>query len=141
MALVPRIMTDKMFLDDVFDNFMFPRVKNGDFYKMNCDIYEQDNVYYLEIDIPGFDKSDINIEIDDNDYLTITAEKSNSNTQGSNGKTYIHKERSYGRYHRTFYLGGIDKSGIDANFNNGTLTIIMPKKQETNLIKQTIEIK
>ena len=71
MALIPRFMLNDNFLDD----FMFPTVKESDFGKMKCDIYEKNNVYYLEMDIPGFDKSDVNIEIDENDYLIITAEK------------------------------------------------------------------
>ena len=108
---------------------------------MKCDIYEKDNTYYLEMDIPGFDKSDINIEIDDNDYLTITAEKSSDKEEKDEGKNYIRKERNYGKYQRSFYVGDIDKEGIDANFENGILKVTMPKKEEVKSPKQTIEIK
>lgn len=141
MALIPRLMPNKVYLDDVFDDFMFPTFKESDFGKMKCDIYEKDNTYYLEMDIPGFDKSDINIEIDDNDYLTITAEKSSDKEEKDEGKNYIRKERNYGKYQRSFYVGDIDKERIDANFENGILKVAMPKKEEVKSPKQTIEIK
>lgn len=141
MALIPRLMPNKVYLDDVFDDFMFPTFKESNFGKMKCDIYEKDNTYYLEMDIPGFDKSDINIEIDDNDYLTITAEKSSDKEEKDEGKNYIRKERNYGKYQRSFYVGDIDKEGIDANFENGILKVTMPKKEEVKSPKQTIEIK
>ncbi|MBQ8681676.1 MAG: Hsp20/alpha crystallin family protein [Bacilli bacterium] len=141
MAMIPRMMPNKIYLDDVFDDFFFPTTKENNFGKMRCDIYEKDNTYYLEMDIPGFTKEDINIEIDDNDYLTITAEKNVENTEEDENKNYIRKERNYGKYQRSFYIGGIDKERIDANFENGILNIIMPKKEEEKSSKQTIEIK
>lgn len=139
--LIPRMMPNRSYLDDVFDDFMFPRVKESDFGKMRCDIYEKDNVYYLEMDIPGFDRNDVNIEIDDNDYLTITAEKNNENTEEDENKNYIRKERSYGKYQRSFYVGGIDKENIEAEFVNGILKVTMPKKEEEKLSNRKIEIK
>lgn len=141
MAMIPRMMPNRTYLDDVFDDFMFPRVKENDFGKMRCDIYEKDNVYHLEMDIPGFDKNDVNIEIDDNDYLTITAEKNNENTEEDENKNYIRKERSYGKYQRSFYVGGIDKENVEAAFENGILKVTMPKKVEEKSQTQKIEIK
>ena len=136
MALIPRFMLN----DSMLDDFMFPTIKENDFGKMKCDIYEKDGVYYLEMDIPGFDKDDINIEIDDNDYLTIIAEKSSSNEEMEN-KNYIRRERVYGKYQRSFYVGSIDKSNVEANFENGILKISMPKKEKEKLLSQKIEIK
>ena len=141
MAIIKRMMPSKIYLDDVFDDFMFPTIKENDFGKMKCDIYEKDNVYHLEMDIPGFDKNEVNIEIDDNDYLTITAEKSVDNTEEDENKNYIRKERSYDKYQRSFYVGGIDKDKIDATFENGILKVSLPKKEEVKSPKQTIEIK
>ena len=136
MALIPRFMLNDNFLDD----FMFPTVKESDFGKMKCDIYEKNNVYYLEMDIPGFDKSDVNIEIDENDYLIITAEKDVEKEENED-KNYIRKERSYGKYQRSFYVGNIDKNAIDASFENGILKVSMPKKEEEKLSTHKIEIK
>ena len=140
MALIPRLMPNKLYLDDVFDDFMFPTVKD-EFGKMKCDIYEKDGAYHLEMDVPGFDKKDVQIEIDDNDYLTITAEKNTEDNEEDDDKNYIRKERNYGKYQRSFYVGGIDKDNIQANFENGILKISMPKKEEEKSSKKTIEIK
>ena len=140
MSLIPRMMPNRLYLDDVFDDFMFPSMKDSDFGKMKCDIYEKNGVYHLEMDIPGFDKKDVNIEIDENDYLTITAEKNSENNEEDNDKNYIRKERSYGKYQRSFYLGDVDKEKIDASFDNGILKITMPKKEEIKSSKKTIEI-
>ena len=133
-------MPNKIYLDDVFDDFMFPSMKDSNFGKMKCDIYEKDGAYHLEMDIPGFDKKDVNIEIDENDYLTITAEKNSENNEEDSDKNYIRKERSYGKYQRSFYLGDVDKDKIDASFENGILRITMPKKEEIKSSKKTIEI-
>lgn len=141
MALIPRMMPNKFYLDDVFDNFMFSTINTSDFVKMKCDIYEKDGMYNLEMDIPGFSKSDINIEIDDNDYLTVTASKSSELSEDNDRKNYIRKERTYDKYQRSFYINGIDKENINASFENGILKISMLKKDEENLSKRTIEIK
>ena len=136
MALIPRFILN----DNLIDDFMFPTVKESDFGKMKCDIYERDGVFYLEMDIPGFDKNDVDIQIDDNDYLTITAEKASVNDDMDN-KNYIRKERVYGKYQRSFYIGEIDKNAIEASFENGILKISMPKKEEEKLTSKKIEIK
>ena len=106
---------------------------------MKCDIYLKDDNYIMEMDIPGFNKEDVKIEVDDNDYLTITAEKSNESSDDE--KEYVRKERCYGKYQRSFYVGDIDKENIDASFENGILKVTMPKKQEEKSSKKTIEVK
>lgn len=141
MALIPRLMPNKFYLDDVFDDFMFPDLKDNEFGKMKCDIYEKDGIYTIEMDIPGFDKKDVNIEVDENDYLTITACKDSENNEEDQEKNYIRKERTYGKYQRSFYLGDVDRDKINANFENGILRIQLPKKEETKSSKHTIEIK
>ena len=141
MALIPSLMPNKFYLDDVFDDFMFPEFKENNFSKMRCDIYEKDGCYHLEMDVPGFDKKDVNISIDENDYLTITAEKSHENKEKDKDKKYIRKERSYGKYQRSFYLGDVDKERIDASFENGILKVTLPKKETEKSSKKQIEIK
>lgn len=137
MGLIPRLMPN--YLDNVFDDFFTP-ISSEEFSKMKCDIYEENGKYIMEMDIPGFNKEDVNIEIDDNDYLTVTAEKSVSN-DSNDSKNYVRRERSYGKYQRSFYIGDIDKENIDASFENGILKVLMPKKQEIQKQKTTIEIK
>lgn len=121
----------KFYLDDFFDDF----VATKDNF-MKCDIYEKDGIYNIELDVPGFDKKDIKIECKDN-YLTITAKKERIDESGD--KNYIRKERSYGEYTRSFYLGDIDSNLINAKFNNGTLCITVPKEDKQNS-KTIIEI-
>ena len=140
-VLVPRIMQNRSYLGDMFDNFMFPSDRVNSISSMKCDIYEKDNVYYLEMDIPGFDKGDINIEINDNDYVTITALKSDEKISEDNSKNYIHRERVSSKNIRAFYIGGIDKDKIEAEFINGILKVKMPKKNEEKLLNKRVEIK
>lgn len=136
MNLVPKFMFD----DNLFDDFMFPNIKGNQFSNMRCDIYEKDGNVCLEMDIPGFNKEDVNIEIDNNDYLIITAEK-NSSSEDADDKNYIRRERIYGKIQRSFYLDNVDKESIEATFANGILKINMSKKNEEKLLSQKIEIK
>ena len=136
MNLVPKFMFD----DNLFDDFMFPNIKGNQFSNMRCDIYEKDGNICLEMDIPGFNKEDVNIEIDNNDYLIITAEK-NSSSEDADDKNYIRRERIYGKVQRSFYLDNVDKESIEATFENGILKINMSKKNEEKLLSQKIEIK
>ncbi len=126
MNLIPR-----SYLDDFFDDFVTS--KGND---MKCDIYEENNVYHIDVDVPGFDKKDISIECKDG-YLTITAKK--EVVEDSKGKNYIRKERKYGNYTRSFYLGELDTDKIEAKFVNGTLSISVPKEEKQEN-KKVIEI-
>lgn len=129
MEIIPR----KFYLDDIFDNFMTNANRN----ELRCDIYEKEDNYHIEMDVPRYNKNDITIEVKEG-YLTITAEKNNEeNTKEIN---YIKRERVYGKYQRTFYLGDLDSEKIDASFVDGTLKIVVPKKEITEN-KKVIEIK
>ncbi len=128
MNLIP---SRKFFLDDFFDDL--EPVRNN----MKCDIYEKDDKYFIEMDIPGFDKKDININLD-NGYLTVSA--SHEESIDDEGKNYIRKERSSYKNSREFYLGDVDEQNIEAEFNNGILKIVVPKKEEIDT-KKKIEIK
>ncbi len=130
MDLIPR----RFFMNDFFDDFM-PTKENT----MKCDIYEKDGDYHIEMDVPGFDKNDIKIEAK-KDSLTIIAEKSSENDDEDKQRNYVHRERTYGKYQRSFYLQDLDSEKINAEFNNGVLKITVPKKEETE-DKKFIEIK
>ena len=130
MSLIPR----KFYLgDDFFDEFFEPTVKN----QMKCDIYEKDGKYNIVMDIPGFDKENIKLECD-NGYLTISAEQSTE--ENDENKNYIRRERRYGKFSRSFYVGDVDADTIDAEFKSGTLIVSVPKKEE-KVTKKQIEIK
>ena len=104
---------------------------------MNCDIYEKDNKYHLEMDIPGFTKDDIKIECHKG-TITVSAEKNVEKDESDEDKKYIRRERKYGKYKRSFYLGDIDEDAIKAEFKNGTLLITAPIKTES--LKKEISI-
>lgn len=124
------MLPSRIFFDNFLDEF-----KEND--KMKCDIYEKDNIYHIEADIPGFTKDDIKVEFNKGN-LTITAEKSNDEEQEE--KNYLRRERYYGKYQRTFYLGEINEEDAEATFLNGILKITIPKKLEEEN-KKYIEIK
>ena len=106
---------------------------------MNCDIYEKDNTYHVEMDLPGFKKEEIKVECNKGN-LVITAEKSENTEDKDEDKKYLRRERVYGKYSRSFYLGDIKEDAIEAKFDNGTLTISIPKIDE-NENKRLIDIK
>lgn len=128
MNIIPR----KFYLDDIFDDFV-PTKRND----MKCDIYEKGGDYHIEMDIPGFNKDDIKIESKEG-YLTISAEKNTEDNEED--KNYIRRERTYGRYERSFYLGDFDDTDVEAEFKDGILKITVPKKEQ-NDDKKYIEIK
>ncbi len=125
MSLIPR----NFYLDDMFDGVARPPRPND----MKCDVYEKDSNYVIELDIPGFDKKDIQIECD-NDVLTITAEKSNELNEDDD-KRYIRRERVYGKVVRSFTFASINQEGIKAEFNNGILKVTIPKQEQVETKK------
>ncbi len=128
MRLVPR----SYYLDDLFDNF-FTTEENS----LKSDIYEKDGKFHIEMDIPGYRKDEIKIETNKGN-IVVTAEKSSE--EKDENKKYIRRERVYGKYQRSFYLGDIKEDEIDASFHDGTLTIEVPKLEEKET-KKYIEVK
>ena len=130
MNLIPR----SFFFDDDFDDFFKPVMRRND---VKCDIYEENDEYHIEMDIPGYDKKDINIEVKDG-YLTIKASKETEDKEET--KNYIRRERVVGSFTKSFALGDVDTDRIDAKFENGILNVTIPKQEVVDNTK-TIEIK
>ncbi len=128
MRLIPR----NYYMEDLFDDFL-----SSEDSKMKCDIYESDGKYHIEMDIPGFHKDEIKIECNKGNII-ITAEKNEE--QKDENKKYLRQERVYGKYQRSFYLGNIKEDEIEASFENGILTIVVPKIDQ-NETKKYIEVK
>ncbi len=118
------------YLDDLFNNLL----EKNDTSRMKCDIYEQEDNFFIEMDAPGFSKEDIQIEVKDG-YLTIAASKK----QEQEEKNYIRRERNYTSYERSFYLGNVKEEEITATFKDGILIIKIPKNIEVENVKK-IEI-
>ena len=95
----------------------------------NCDIYEKDGKYHVEMDLPGFKKNEIKIECHKG-TLTISAKKE-FNKEEHEGKKFIRRERRFNSAERSFYLGDIDDENIHAEYKDGTLKVVVPTKAET----------
>lgn len=95
---------------------------------LKTDVIDEGDKYRLEADLPGFDKSDIGIELQ-NDMLTISASHNeNKDEKDKNGK-YVRRERRSSSYTRSFKAEGLKPEDIDAKYENGVLSITVPKKQ------------
>ena len=107
--------------------------------EFKTDIRDTGDAYVLEADLPGFKKDDINIELGDGS-LTIRAERHNEAEENGEGG-YLRQERSYGSFSRSFSTEGVDVGAMQAKFNDGVLTLSMPKltKKEPEVRRLAIE--
>lgn len=107
--------------------------------QFKTDIRDNGKEYILEADLPGFDKEDINLNIEDG-YLTISAEHKTNDEEKDEKGNYIRRERTYGSYSRCFDITGINEDEISANFKNGVLELTLPKEAEKETTTKKIEI-
>lgn len=128
----------KTILDTFFDD-SFGTLPNGAerSFEPRVDLTENEKDFRISLELPGLDKSDVKISIE-NDYLNISGEKKYSSEKETS--TTWRTERRYGAFRRSFRLGnGVDQKKIDARFTNGVLDIIVPKSKES--LRKEIEIK
>ncbi len=134
---------DRDFFDGWFDDFFPPYPPRKDMKRFNAimktDVKETENNYVLDVDMPGFDKKDISLELE-NGYLTISAKRENK-VEEKDEKRYIRRERSFGQFSRSFYIGEVDENEIEANLKDGILTIKLPKQKKEIKKSNRIEIK
>lgn len=125
MMMIPR-RHDFDLWDDMFRD---PFFTEGESKLMKTDIKEKKDKYLIDIDLPGYDKEGIKIEIQDG-YLTVHAKVNKEEDDNEKGK-FVRKERYTGECSRSFYVGdSVKEEDIKAKFKNGTLTIEVPKKEE-----------
>lgn len=129
--LMPSIFS-RDFMDDLFD---MPQRTYAKSYSANglmkTDIKESEEGFTVEMDLPGFCREDISAEPKDG-YLTVTAtaKKAEENTSDKKEK-YVQKERFHATCNRSFYVGdNMKQEDIKAKFENGVLTLQVPKKEE-----------
>ena len=103
------------------------------------DIRDEGGAYVLEAELPGFQKEDINIQLSDN-YLTITAEHRTESEEKDKKGNYIRRERTWGSYSRSFDVSDINTAQIKAGYQNGVLTLNLPKRTETTPSSRTVAI-
>ena len=95
--------------------------------QMKTDIKELADHYEMAVELPGFDKKDIGLRLEDG-YLTITAEVNRTIDEKEKKGNYIHRERFSGKSSRSYYVGDVEKEAIKASYENGVLTIVLPKE-------------
>ena len=107
----------------------------------NTDIQDTGKEYVLEAELPGFNKEDIHVDVQDG-VLTISAkhEEKQDEKDEKSGK-YVLRERRYGSYQRSFNLNGVDAKNIQGAYENGVLKLTLPKEQPTVPETHRIEIK
>ena len=134
--LMPSIFGENLF--DNFDNWMnfgMPDVDRTLYGKhakdmMKTDVKETDKGYEVAIDLPGFKKDELHLELNDG-YLTISAEKGLDKDEKDKNDKYIRRERYAGSMSRTFYVGeGMKEEDIHAKYENGILSLEIPKEIE-----------
>ena len=112
-------------LDDIFKDPFFSNHENK---VMKTDIKENDESYSIVVDLPGYNKEDIKIDVEEG-YLTISAKMQEENNEEQNGK-FVRRERYFGECSRSFYVGdSIETEDVKATYKNGTLKLEVPKKE------------
>ena len=146
--LMPELFTRNVF-DDWFDDFELEkemRDLNRKIYgrrasrEMLTDVREHEDHYDLEIDLPGFKKEDLTVELN-NGYLTVTANKGHDQEEKNKEGKIIRQERFSGMLSRSFYVGEeITNEEIKAKYEGGVLTVSLPKKDQTKQIENKSQI-
>ena len=147
--MLPAVFGENLF-DDFFDDaFLAPvfHTRNPLYGKhaahvMKTDIREKDGSYELDVDLPGFKKDEVQLNLE-NGYLTISASKGVDKDEKDSEGRYLRRERYSGQCSRSFYVGdALQPSDLSATFEDGILRISMPKSAPQQLpAKTTVEIK
>lgn len=126
-------------IDPFFDEF-FTGERNSQFNQiMRTDIKDNGDHYEFKIEIPDVKKENINVSLEDG-YLIVEATQEENNDEKKKGR-YVRKERYYGSYKRSFYVGdNVTEGDIKAKLNHGVLTLLVNKKEEEKENKNYIQI-
>ena len=143
--LLPSIFGENLFDDFFDDDFMrFPvwggrnplygkHAKN----LMKTDVREMDGSYELDVDLPGFKKDEVHVDLK-NGYLTISAEKGLDKNESDKKGKYIRQERYAGACSRSFYVGeDVEPQDVKAKYENGVLKLFVPKAEVKQVPAQT----
>lgn len=140
--LMPSIFNDNVF-DDFFEFPFYDDKAEKKLYGhhaanlMKTDIQEHDDGYTLEMDLPGFKKDEIKVELN-NGYMTISAAKGlDEDEKDKKSGKYIRRERYTGSCQRSFYVGeDVTEEDIKAEFKHGILKLFVPKKEAKPAVEQ-----
>ena len=142
-------MLPSIFGEDLFDDFfgdpfemMVPQSRNPLYGKhaknlMKTDVRELDGSYELDVDLPGFKKDEVTVDLQDG-YLTISAAKALDKDESDQKGKFLRQERYAGSMSRSFYVGDdVRSEDISAKFEDGILKISVPKAAQKELPKHT----
>ena len=144
--MMPAIFGENLFDEFFHDDFpMFPVMGARDplYGKhaknlMKTDVRETDSTYELDIDLPGFKKDEITVDLR-NGYLSISAAKGLDRDQKDQVGKYIRQERYAGACSRSFYVGeNVDPRDVTAKFEDGILKLSLPKHAQKELPKNPV---
>ena len=126
-------------LFDAMERSFFSDLASSGAAEIRTDIRDTGDSYLLEAELPGFKKEEIRLDLN-GDTLTISAKHENTTEEkGDNG--YLRRERRYGAFARSFDVSGIKTEGITASYENGVLTLELPKAVPTRPVSRQIELK
>ena len=143
--MMPSIFGENLFDDFFNDDFgMFPALnaRNELYGKrgknlMKTDVRETANSYELDVDLPGFKKDEVHVDLK-NGYLSISAAKGVNRDQQDQEGRYIRQERFAGACSRSFYVGdAVEPEDVSARFEDGILRISLPKQAPKQLPQTT----
>jgi HSP20 family protein len=116
------------YMPNLFDDDFFPVLSNRTSSMPAVNIREDEKNYILDLAIPGMDKKDLKIDMNE-DVLTISSESRNETEENKDG--YKRKEFSYSSFCRSFYIPeNVNKDKIEATYKDGILNVTLPKEEE-----------
>ena len=134
--MLPSIFGENLFDDSLSDFFdfgrMMPQVSSELYGKharnlMKTDVRELDGSYELDVDLPGFKKDEVTVDLQDG-YLTISAAKGLDKDESDKKGKFLRPERYAGSMSRSFYVGDVKPEEIKAKYESGVLTVLVPKE-------------
>ena len=144
--MLPSVFGENLFDDSLSDFFgfgrMMPQISSELYGKhaknlMKTDVRELDGSYELDVDLPGFKKDEVTVDMQDG-YLTISAEKALDKDESDQKGKFLRQERYAGSMSRSFYVGDdVEAADISAKYEDGILKISIPKAAQKELPKHT----
>ena len=142
--MLPSIFGENLFDEFFDDNFGMVPMWNGrnPLYGkhaknlMKTDVRETEDTYEVDIDLPGFKKDEISVDLEDG-YLTIRAAKGLDKDEKDKKGKYIRQERYAGACSRSFYVGDVKPEDVSAKYEDGILKLSMPKAGKKELPKSS----
>ena len=141
--MLPSIFGENLFDEFFDDNFGMVPMWNGrnPLYGkhaknlMKTDVRETEDTYEVDIDLPGFKKDEISVDLEDG-YLTIRAAKGLDKDEKDKKGKYIRQERYAGACSRSFYVGDVKPKDVSAKYEDGILKLTLPKRDARQLPNQ-----